>query len=136
MCVGPRVEHHWQGWRQDLPDGRLGSPERGPYNRTEGIFLSIRTQFSVKNSLTGIKFFSDRERAANTPRRGSGATVSLPPLAPALPMGQVVSVNLSKKVIRVTSMVRRYKLSLNFGACARNETLNGLFDKHTCTDYS
>ena len=32
----------------------LGSPIGGLYNRIEGIFLSIRRQFSVKNSLTGI----------------------------------------------------------------------------------
>ena len=44
-----------QGWRQDLPDRGLGSPIGRLYNRIEGIFLSIRTQFSVKNSPIGLK---------------------------------------------------------------------------------
>ena len=37
---------------------RLGArfPDRGLYNRIKGIFLSIRTQFSIQNSPTGVKF--------------------------------------------------------------------------------
>ena len=33
-------------------------PDRGLYNRIEGIFLSIRLQFSVENSPIGVKIFS------------------------------------------------------------------------------
>ena len=45
-----------QGWRQDFPTGGL-------YNRTEGIFLSNRGQFTLQNFPTGINVFPMRPRA-------------------------------------------------------------------------
>ena len=39
--------------------------DRGLYNRIEGFFVRIRTQFCVKNSSTGVKFFPDE--GADTP---------------------------------------------------------------------
>ena len=48
--------------------GGLAAPTRELYNRLEGIFLSSRTQFCVKNSPTGIKFFPERGAKAELDR--------------------------------------------------------------------
>ena len=45
--------------RVTYPDGMVVSRTGGLYNRTECIYLSKRTQFSVKNSPRGIIFSSD-----------------------------------------------------------------------------
>ena len=66
-----------QGWHQILPDWGLGFPTVELKKRIEGTFLCVKTQFSIKNSLSDMKFFPDR---GGQTLPGEGATA--PPPAP------------------------------------------------------
>ena len=59
------------------PIGGLGSPIKGLYNRTEGIFLCERRKFCVENSPNSIHFFSDERASAPRQKGDSPSSCSL-----------------------------------------------------------
>ena len=66
-----------QGWRKDFSDRGAWFLDRGPYNQTENILLTIKAQFSIKNYPIGIKFSptgADTPQRATVPSAHSGAT--------------------------------------------------------------
>ena len=77
-----------QGWHQILPDWGLGFPTVELKKRIEGTFLCVKTQFSIKNSLSDMKFFPDRG-GQTLPGEGATAPPPQPPLVPPLIFYQI-----------------------------------------------